>query len=95
MAGRPIGGYPPPAAGTVAMLRRASPDELPDGPDRKPEHPDAEVIYSDTSWRPLTVLAWRRYGGRLGSPDPLAERRGGLADARSAAYPAALGSGWV
>src|ERR1700761_5395951 len=62
-AGRtPPGGYPPPV-GTVPMLSRVPAGELMDSPRRAPVRRAAEVLYSDTSWRPCQIVAWARHGG--------------------------------
>src|SRR5450631_1706260 len=56
------GGYPPPV-GTVPMLTRVPAGELMDSPRRAPVRRAAEVLYSDTSWRPCLIVAWARYRG--------------------------------
>ena len=56
------GGYPPPV-GTVPMLTRVPAGELMDSPRRAPVRRAAEVLYSDTSWRPCLIVAWARYSG--------------------------------
>src|SRR5271157_283857 len=56
------GGYPPPV-GTVPMLTRVPAGELMDSPRRAPVRRTAEVLYSDTSWRPCLIVAWARYRG--------------------------------
>ncbi len=56
------GGYPPPV-GTVPMLTRVPAGELMDSPRRAPVRRAAEVLYSDTSWRPCLIVAWARYTG--------------------------------
>ena len=56
------GGYPPPV-GTVPMLSRVPAGELMDTPRRAPVRRTAEVLYSDTSWRPCWIVAWARYQG--------------------------------
>src|ERR1700753_4194815 len=62
-AGRtPPGGYPPPV-GTVPMLSRVPAGELMDSPRRAPVRRTAEVLYSDTSWRPCQIVAWARHQG--------------------------------
>src|ERR1700761_9407757 len=58
----PPGGYPPPV-GTVPMLSRVPAGELMDTPRRAPVRRTAEVLYSDTSWRPCWIVAWARYQG--------------------------------
>ncbi len=58
----PPGGYPPPV-GTVPMLSRVPAGELMDSPRRAPVRRTAEVLYSDTSWRPCLIVAWARYQG--------------------------------
>ena len=58
----PAGGYPPPV-GTVPMLSRVPAGELMDIPRRAPVRRTAEVLYSDTSWRPCLIVAWARYRG--------------------------------
>src|SRR6201996_2544329 len=62
-AGRtPPGGYPPPV-GTVPMLSRVPAGELMDSPRRAPVRRTAEVLSSDTSWRPCQIVAWARPQG--------------------------------
>jgi hypothetical protein len=72
------GSYPPPI-GAVPMLGPLGPAEFPDRPDRCPANPAAEVLYSDQSWRPAMVLAWRPLRGgwavRLRWPDRTADWR--------------------
>src|ERR1035438_5346902 len=58
----PAGGYPPPV-GTVPMLTRVPAGEPMDSPRRAPVRRAAEVLYSDTSWRPCLIVAWARYRG--------------------------------
>src|ERR1700742_990206 len=58
----PPGGYPPPV-GTVPMLSRVPAGELMDSPRRAPGRRTAEVLYSDTSWRPCLIVAWARHQG--------------------------------
>src|ERR1700759_840113 len=58
----PPGGYPPPV-GTVPMLSRGPAGELMDSPGRAPVRRTAEVLYSDTSWRPCLIVAWAHYQG--------------------------------
>src|ERR1700744_504855 len=58
----PPGGYPPPV-GTVPMLSRVPAGELMDSPRRAPVRRTAEVLYSDTSWRPCQIVAWARHQG--------------------------------
>src|SRR6201995_1225400 len=58
----PPGGYPPPV-GTVPMLSRVPAGELMDSPRRAPVRRTAEVLYSDTSWRPCLIVAWAQYQG--------------------------------
>ena len=58
----PSDGYPPPL-GTVPMLSRVPAGELMDSPRRAPVRSAAEVLYSDTSWRPCVIVAWARYRG--------------------------------
>src|SRR6201999_2787193 len=58
----PPGGYPPPV-GTVPMLSRVPAGELMDSPRRAPGRRTAEVLYSDTSWRPCLIVAWARHRG--------------------------------
>jgi hypothetical protein len=60
--GQTFGGYPPPL-GTVAMLRRVPAGEMIDSTRHQPRHRTAEVLHSDTSWRPCEVLAWARRRG--------------------------------
>jgi hypothetical protein len=43
------------------MLAPVSPAGLPGGPDIEPRSPAAEVLFSDLSWRPVTLLAWRQH----------------------------------
>src|ERR1700760_4530368 len=71
----PPGGYPPPV-GTVPMLSRVPAGELMDSPRRAPVRRTAEVLYSDTSWRPCQIVAWGRH---LGGADRVPGRPGGLA----------------
>src|ERR1700759_5152765 len=58
----PPGGYPPPV-GTVPMLSRVPAGELMDSPRRAPVRRTAEVLYSDTSWRPCQIVAWAQHRG--------------------------------
>jgi hypothetical protein len=58
----PSDGYPPPL-GTVPMLSRVPTGELIDSPRRAPVRSAAEVLFSDTSWRPCLIVAWARYRG--------------------------------
>ena len=59
-----MGGYPPPAAGTVAMLAKVPAGELIDQRRHEPGRRTAEVLCSDGSWRRVSVLAWAsRRGG--------------------------------
>ena len=45
------------------MLSRVPAGELMDSPRRAPVRRTAEVLYSDTSWRPCLIVAWARYRG--------------------------------
>jgi hypothetical protein len=45
------------------MLTRVPAGELMDSPRRAPVRRAAEVLYSDTSWRPCLIVAWARYSG--------------------------------
>ena len=45
------------------MLTRVPAGELMDSPRRAPVRRAAEVLYSDTSWRPCLIVAWARYRG--------------------------------
>ncbi len=45
------------------MLTRVPAGELMDSPRRAPVRRTAEVLYSDTSWRPCLIVAWARYRG--------------------------------
>jgi hypothetical protein len=45
------------------MLSRVPAGELMDSPRRAPVRSAAEVLYSDTSWRPCMIVAWARYRG--------------------------------
>ena len=45
------------------MLTRGPAGELMDSPRRAPVRRAAEVLYSDTSWRPCLIVAWARYRG--------------------------------
>lgn len=43
------------------MLVPLAPDQLAGAPIRPAIGSAAEVLYSDRSWRPVTVVAWARY----------------------------------
>ena len=58
--GRVDPGYPPPF-GDVPRVPRVSAGALIDSPRLAPALGDAEVLYSDTSWRPCRVVAGARY----------------------------------
>jgi hypothetical protein len=45
------------------MLSRVPAGELMDSPRRAPVRRIAEVLYSDTSWRPCLIVAWAQYQG--------------------------------
>ena len=45
------------------MLTRVSAGEMIDSTRHEPKLRAAEVLHSDTSWRPCTVLAWTRHRG--------------------------------
>ena len=45
------------------MLSRVPAGELMDSPRRAPVRRTAEVLYSDTSWRPCQIVAWAQYQG--------------------------------
>jgi hypothetical protein len=45
------------------MLSRVPAGELIDSPRRAPVRSAAEVLFSDTSWRPCVIVAWARYRG--------------------------------
>ena len=45
------------------MLTRVPAGELMDSPRRAPVRRAAEVLYSDTSWRPCLIVAWAHYSG--------------------------------
>jgi hypothetical protein len=45
------------------MLSRVPAGELMDSPRRAPVRRAAEVLYSDTSWRPCQIVAWARHQG--------------------------------
>jgi hypothetical protein len=45
------------------MLSRVPAGELMDIPRRAPVRRTAEVLYSDTSWRPCLIVAWVQYQG--------------------------------
>jgi len=60
---RHFGGYPPPVGGPIGMLMPIAADQLADCPVRPAIGAAAEVLYSDTSWRPVTVLGWARFRG--------------------------------
>src|SRR5215469_3307315 len=58
-----FGGYPPPVTGTWPMLARVPAGDLIDRMRHEPKLRAAEVLHSDTTWRPCTVLAWARHRG--------------------------------
>src|SRR5215469_3818402 len=60
---RGFGGYPPPVTGTWPMLARVPAGDLIDRMRHEPKMRAAEVLHSDTTWRPCTVLAWARHRG--------------------------------
>ena len=45
------------------MLSRVPAGELMDSPRRAPVRRTAEVLYSDTSWRPCLIVAWAQHRG--------------------------------
>jgi hypothetical protein len=52
--------YPPPSR-EVCALHPAEPHMA--GRQAVPRHPEAEAMWTDTTWRPCTVLAWARAPG--------------------------------
>ncbi len=50
------------------MLSRVPAGELIDSPRRAPVRSAAEVLFSDTSWRPCLIVAWARYRGGWAAP---------------------------
>jgi len=55
------GGYGLP--GCYPLPARVPPGALLGARRHQPARRDAEILFSDTAWRPCTILAWARYRG--------------------------------